>query len=384
MADILEELKLSHYYPQKLSFNEAIHLRGETQNDSERQYGIEIVRKLLMFDSTAVISVTADINKRLSNTFKQETEAKDQSASHGVRSRQRGGGRQQTPRRLHPMDLLVVVMNCCDDFLRQVLVEKMFVNKLSIPILFPYVRNGSYALLLLALKSLVPEVQDQKRESSFSSANTIIEMRNPVVSFIRVGGLLRSKSKLVNEVLRLKSFDTFFHRDCQYGAAKRLVSNGSIEAAWFQSKAATEEEFNCTFFTALNLRGDANDYLKQTQFLCQSSTLTVFMVDSFESLKKFYETVHNYFDVSQTKIIVCHISSDSSDEYDEASFELWNGVIHSVNYDCADEEKMSDVDFANDLRKTIFELLIPKHKDSYQMPTYKNIIQTGENFGFSL
>ena len=234
------------------------------------------------------------------------------------------------------MDLLVVVMNCCDDFLRQVLVEKMFANKLSIPILLPDVRNGSYTLLLLALRSLVPEVQDRTREGSASLTDTLVDIKNPVVSFIRVGNLHRSKSKLVNELLSFNSFNTFFHRECPNGSAKRLVSNGSIEAAWFQSSTATEEEFNCRFFTALNLRGDARDYPKQTQFLCQSSTLVVFMVDSFESFKELYENVLKDVDVSQTKIIVCYISPESPDEDDETYFELWDdlsghGVISAVN-----------------------------------------------------
>ena len=86
--DLLEELKLNDYYPQKLSFSEAIKLRGKSQNGCQEQYGLEIVRKLLMFDSTAVVSVTTEINKRLNNTGNKETETKVQCVSDGVRPRQ--------------------------------------------------------------------------------------------------------------------------------------------------------------------------------------------------------------------------------------------------------------------------------------------------------
>ena len=331
-----------------------------------------------MFDSKAVVSVTTEINKRPRNTGSKQTQNKDKRVSGGVRKLG-----------IHPMDLLVVVMNCCDDFLRQVLVEKMVANKLSIPILLPEVRNGSSTLLLLALRSLVPEVPELIRECSASLVDTLVDVKNPVVSFIRLGELHRSKSKLVNELLNFTSFNTFFHRDCPNGSVKRSVSNGSIEAAWFQSSRVSEEEFNCRLFTALNLRGDAREYPKQTQFLCQSSTLVVFMVDSFEPFKELYERVLKDADVSQTKVIVCYISTKSSDETNKTNFELWNdssghGIIFDVKYDWDDEDKMSDVEFTNDLRETISQFFKPEHRHSKHMPTYVNISRSKQDFGFSL
>src|SRR6218665_199116 len=274
--NLLEELNLNDYYPQKLSFGAAITLREQSPQGSHKHCGLEIVRRLLMFDYTAVVLVTTEMNKRPNSTGNKETETKDQGVSGGVRSTLKTAARTSRRRKLHPMDLLVVVMNCCDDFLRQILVEKMFINKLSIPILLPDIINGSHTLMLLALRSLVPEVPDRIRDGSTSLTDTLVDVRNPVVSFLRVGNLHRSKSKLMNELLNFTSFNTFFHRDCTNGSANRSVSNGSIEATWFQSSTVTEEEFNCKFFTALNLRGNARDYSKQTQFLYESSTLPVF------------------------------------------------------------------------------------------------------------
>src|SRR6218665_1112736 len=273
--DLLEELKLNDYYPQKISITEAINLAGEAKNSYEKQYGIEIVRKLLRFDSTAVVSIIAELSKSLKNAGKQEADKKFQLNSDGSRPSQkinvrpsfRNDKSEPTERRFHPMDLLVVVMNCCDDLLRQILVEKMFANKLSIPILLPDVRNESYTLLLLALRSLVPGLQDPTRKNSDSLSDTLVDEKISVVSLIRVGNLHRSKSKLVNEVLNFNSFNTFYHRECPNGSAKRSVSNGSIEAAWFQSEKPTVEEFNCRFLMALNLRGNAADYPNQTQYL---------------------------------------------------------------------------------------------------------------------
>src|SRR6218665_2062773 len=327
--DLLEELELKDYYSQKLSFSDAITLRGEAQNDCPKKYGLEIVRKLLTFDSTAVVSVTSDINNSQNNTVNTEAETNIQSSVDDVRPPWRrnvavsgNSDNAKSELKLHPMDLLVVVMNCCDDFLRQVLVENMVANKLSIPILLPDLRNGSYTILNFALRSLVPEVQDRVRESSASLSDTLVDSGNPVVSFIRLGDLHRSKSKLINDLLTSNSFSTFFHRDCSSESAKRSVSNGSIEAAWFQSSTATEEEFNCRLFTVLNLRGDASDYPKQTQFLCQSSTLVVFMVDSFEKFKELYENFLRDIGKSETRIIISYVSKQSPDNVEEKYFEF--------------------------------------------------------------
>lgn len=112
-------------------------------NGCHNEHGLEIVRRLLLFDSTAVASVTTEINKRSKSTGNKETETKHQGLSNYVTSTQRNITGSSRRRIWHPMDILVVVMNCCDDFLRQVLVEKMFINKLSIPILFPDMRNSS-------------------------------------------------------------------------------------------------------------------------------------------------------------------------------------------------------------------------------------------------
>ena len=157
-------------------------------------------------------------------------------------------------------------IGCCNELLRRFPQvgsgRKMFINKLSILILLISVRNGSHALLQFALRRLVPEVRDRLGQILDTLANTLVDGRSSLVSFIRVGDLPKSKSKLVKDFLSLNSFNTFFHRECPNGSVKRSVSNGSIEAAWFQSPTATEDEFNSKFFTAINLREDTRNYPK--------------------------------------------------------------------------------------------------------------------------
>src|SRR6218665_293393 len=373
--DLLEALKVNDYYPQKLSYSEAIKLRGRSQNGCQYQYGLEIVRKLLISDFKAMATVANEINERVNTTDKRETGTKTQRVSTNVRPSQRGNvrpprardGGQQNQRQLHPIDLLVVIMNCSDNFLRQVLVEKLVANKLSIPILLPGVRNGSHTLLIFALKSLFPEVPDPTlKVSAISLTDTLVDIKNPIVSFIRVGNLHRSKSKVVNDLLGFSAFNTFFHRECPNGSAKRSVSNGSIEATWFQSETATKEELNCRFLTALNLRGDARYYPKQTLFLCTSSTLVVFMVDSFESFKELHKDVLKDAEVSQTKIVVCYVSTVCPSNVNETYFAFLEDLIDSdviseVKYDWEENENMSDTDFTNELRRTISKLSRPKH-----------------------
>src|SRR6218665_434881 len=188
--DLLEELKLNDFYPHKLSYSEAIRLRGKSQNGYRDHYGLEIVRRLLMLDSKAVVAAASQLNERLNTTDNKETETEDQLVCDSVRPSRKGNVRpskardkeEQSQQKLHPMDLLIAVMNCCDNFLRQVLVEKMVANTLSIPILLPGVRNGSHTLLIFALKSLFPEVPDPTPKISATTAltDTLIDIKNPI------------------------------------------------------------------------------------------------------------------------------------------------------------------------------------------------------------
>src|SRR6218665_1538097 len=88
--DLLDQLQLNDYYPQKLSFREAIKLYGKSENGCPQPYGLEIVRKLLTFDSKAVVSVTTEINKHLNSTGNKETETGDHDSVRQSRKRNVG------------------------------------------------------------------------------------------------------------------------------------------------------------------------------------------------------------------------------------------------------------------------------------------------------
>ncbi|KAK3083874.1 hypothetical protein FSP39_004456 [Pinctada imbricata] len=192
----------------------------------------------------------------------------------------------------HPCDVLLAVYLCSDMNLQRILANKIASCQLAIPFIHPTFEDNSLVAMTWPLREIIIGGEGL---SAFSS-------ELPIVSFVRVGQCdFRSKSKLINEVLRDENEEhaTFFHRDCSLGQLQRQISNGVIEVSWFVpstkdksswSKVSKEKEQSgegrnyppslSEPFVVLNLRGDAHDLVMQTTLLCQITDIFVVLIDS--------------------------------------------------------------------------------------------------------
>lgn len=178
----------------------------------------------------------------------------------------------------HPMDVLIAVILCSSNFLRQIICEKLFMCKLSIPLVIPSVLKEDPLFLLWALRSTVAEF---RLPSGDLCETSVVKHPIPIVSCLRVGEIPRSKSKFLNEILNDQSHPTFFHRDCQNGMNTRILSEGALEIAWYfppQQLKNTDLTDNVVF---MNLRGDENSAktAKSMEFLCKISSVVLVMID---------------------------------------------------------------------------------------------------------
>ena len=205
---------------------------------------------------------------------------------------------------LHPMDIMNVIFNCCDNILLQVLMEKLFLCRLSIPLVFPDPNKNKSIFLLWALRGIVPEFNSG---SPHQEKLPLVDIKQYFFSFVRIGRLQISKSKLLNEILSSKHHTTFFHRDCQYGMSTRLDSNGTIEASWYLPCESESNGLN-VMFTLLNLRGESTEFKMQSHWLCRVSDLVFVMLDlkvlSAENYKKFI-MVNKVF---KLQFVVCFVA----------------------------------------------------------------------------
>ena len=101
------------------------------------------------------------------------------------------------------MDVLNVIYNCSDNILRQSLTEKLYLCRLSIPILLPDRRNGTSTFLLWALRSVVQDFAVPGNRDA--SLNTIeVESDITQTSFSLVD--IRSNICLIHENRKTKVF----------------------------------------------------------------------------------------------------------------------------------------------------------------------------------
>ena len=210
---------------------------------------------------------------------------------------------------IHLMDVMNVIYNCCDLNLLPILMEKMFSCQLAIPIKFPNKDKQSSTHLLWSLRGITPEF---KTDDGRQNVSSLVEIRLPFVSVIRVERLKQSKSKFLNDFLRSTNHNTFIHRDCRNGELKRKISDGTVEAAWYlpEGKRKGTNEKLSKVFCFLNQRGDATEYLDSTKQLLNVSSITFLMLDIDSLHSRKYERLYDVFKYfgNKTKLVICFIT----------------------------------------------------------------------------
>uniref|UniRef100_A0A8C4X3K7 Interferon-induced very large GTPase 1-like n=1 Tax=Erpetoichthys calabaricus TaxID=27687 RepID=A0A8C4X3K7_ERPCA len=195
---------------------------------------------------------------------------------------------------IHPMDLQMALLHCADDFLKQYLYSKLSLCQYALPFLVPDPCSSDIEFPLWSFHQIKISCKDTNTQSSKVSSAVQTDM--PLVSFIRLGSSLVSKSHIMNMVLNKQKHNTFFHRHCKGSRRDNVLIDGVVEIAWFSSGGRKDDVFeDCIAFT--NLHGDARQYDKQVNFLLEISAVNVvFISDSGLKeqdkvfLKKFFDS----------------------------------------------------------------------------------------------
>ena len=167
---------------------------------------------------------------------------------------------------VHPMDGLLAIIHCADNFLRQDLMAKLSTCKLAIPLLLPDPKAQTLTLPLWSMQTIVKEWKS--KENNMESR--IVDCKTPIASFLRFSESEISKSKILNDVIGDSGHDFFFHWDCEGGTAKRILVDGLVEVCWYLPAGKESDHFP-DIVTFTNLHGDARNHDKQTTFLSQVS-----------------------------------------------------------------------------------------------------------------
>ena len=314
------------FYPKKLSWMDAVTLRG-----SHPAPGFAVIEKLMMSDYRATTAASAILceedgisNKAIPDEKVDLSKKFKKFASKTVKSKTRKGSST-----VHPMDVMSAIHNCCDYILLQIIMEKQFVCRLSIPLICPDFQSQKFVFLLWSLRGIIPRI---KCESEERKEMPLVEIEQAFFAFMRIGRLSVSKSKLLNEMLSSKHHNTFFHRDCEFSMSSRIDSEGTVDASWYFPVEGESRGFK-NIFTILNLRGDAVSYKKQAVWLCKHSNLCFLMFEleslKSESYKELFKLCRNW----QSKPVVCFICKayNETEEYESDMSDCYENLQTQVD-----------------------------------------------------
>ena len=289
---LLKMVDLYKYYPQKLTPTDAVCICKETleifqYTEHPELLPYYIMQKVMMHNYKSRSNMLCSPQKSADSD--SDSDDDDDDDDDDQNSNPAGDcGQIATLRDVHPMDGLLALIHCTNDFLRQDLMAKLSTCKLAIPFLLPDPKVQSLTFPLWSMPSMVKEWKSKSGDMECR----IVDCKTPIVSFLRFSESETSKSKMLNDVIGDSEHDFFFHWDCEGGSTQRILVNGLVEVCWYLP-AGKESDHFFDLITFANLHGDAREHSKQATFLSQVSFM------NFVLLTKRDMNDHNGIEVLQ-------------------------------------------------------------------------------------
>ena len=214
---------------------------------------------------------------------------------------------------IHPLDIIMILLHCSDNFLRHELFSKLFSCQIAVPLLLPDTINNTLTLLLWALRSIKKSWKAVDSHGKVHSKNcSVVDHEGAIVSFLKCGThLSKSKSKLLNDVVG--SEDIFFHWDLlKEQNCHKIISQGVVELCCYYPGKKDSIFKDAVIFT--NLHGDAVQHPKQVAFIQAISFISCILITKKGLSKKQNIDVLNALAKSAGGIIVILVDSKSYKE----------------------------------------------------------------------
>ena len=253
----IKTINLSDKYPQKLRLVDALEIRLELLNANNilghiNMFPYLILQKIMMYeDYRPLCKLMANENPQFE---------------------------------IHPVDILIALLHCCDNILRQDLLSRLHACKLAIPLLLPDPNNKSVTLLLWAMRSVVCEWKCKIGPTVTPKESRIVDHKGPIISFLRVGAKSPkdfSKSRMLNAVIGEENY--FFHWNCKGGNFSRKFVNGLVELSCYLPSGKENDSFSDAIIF-LNLRGESQENVMQLNYIKKITFMTfvLFLEDSLD------------------------------------------------------------------------------------------------------
>ena len=297
LQSVLSTLHLTEKYPQQLSIRDALIIKPEISPSHINLNNLPhvVLHKIIACDYQSRSFLLPSKNYDVSNLIEEKSDTEDSDSedsdsedndSNSKKECNITTGNQDI---VHPVDTILALLHCSDNFLRQILLAKLSVCQLAIPLLLPDNIKGTLTLLLWALRSVKKTWRQLDRNDGkvFTRKSSIVDYESPIISFLKCGKLHTSKSELLNNTIGEENI--FFHWNLEkYQSCRKVISQGVVELnCYYPSK--NDARFN-EVITFTNLRGDALKHTKQVAFI-KNVCFISFILMSKKSIKSGNEDV---------------------------------------------------------------------------------------------
>ncbi|XP_077303268.1 up-regulator of cell proliferation-like isoform X2 [Lithobates pipiens] len=284
----LESLGLGRYSTSKLTLREVLDIGPETlvNIESSRDVFCCFLQKLFSLNGTARFIISKDLE--IADDC-QEFNVDDLFESNDASSDS-----------TNPLDVVCALLHCSHKLLQQEIITKMSMCQFAVPLILPDGDNpDGCTFMLFGLRDIVKRWTPKNLKKAYIE-ESIVQLRMPVLSFVRLGECSSSKSKILNQILSPEEqhHDFFVHRDTNVGNGNRKISDGLVEVAWYFPAGRDSDLFHDPI-TIANLRGELQSSKKQFCFLTKISQLVFIFVENREGENQCFTDINiineNYF-----------------------------------------------------------------------------------------
>ena len=310
---LFEDLGISELYPKGMQLKHALCIRPESLKLSlneanptdPKQLPYLVLHKIMSYDylcRSDLLKLQKDGENGSRSDDSESDDYEDSDDDNDDKIVSNGEQTASSVARIHPVDSLLALILCSDDFLCQDLLSRLAKCQLAVPFILPDPFTKQLSIPLWAMHSIVKEWKCIEQTGTGSKVvqrtHPIVNYGMPIVSFIRFGKPQRrgqSKSKILNEVISESHYDHFFHRDSPGGQYDLLLGEGIVDMCWYLPAGIPADAFPDAV-TFLNLHGDARQHPQQSKFLSQISSMCFVLLNqedmeydkqTMEILKKF-------------------------------------------------------------------------------------------------
>jgi hypothetical protein len=181
-----------------------------------------------------------------------------------------------------PLDLFVLVYQCCDPLLQQLLFQKLYLAKIALPFLYSKYPYSGKILSMWPLRFLLTETTSRMKCENQLREVEVLDLPCYNVTFTRFGRPMFSKSNLINNLLCDHGTNTFFHKNCPLGMTPRYASHGYVEMFFVPYVEGGNSKFDQPMLF-LNARGDFgaenNFSLNDREFISSITDTVVVILD---------------------------------------------------------------------------------------------------------